>query len=311
MSAASGRAGGGGDRRSAERPGARAAPERAPGGTPRDATDLPWTLSYQTVLPDDYRRNDAVAARFSAFARAGLWGLELNVSDPASFSYDEVVEFLAGFGLKLSMFATGLSAKSGGFSLSAADEDARRRAVEECAKYLRWVGDDDVGAIIGFMKGMDRSHPESAREAMRRSVLELAPVAEQERTPLIIEATNRYETPIANSLADALELVEGTPAEWVKVLPDTFHMNIEEADQREALTSALPRIMHVHLSENNRTLPGCGAFDFAGFLNLLDEIGFRGRLAMEGNIVGDEGDDVARAAEAVRAAWRRTAAGRQ
>ncbi len=297
----------GGGRGSAGRPGAQSAPERAASDARRGAADLPWTLSYQTVLPDDYRGNDAVAARFAAFAGAGLRGLELNMSDPARFSYDDVLEFLDGFGLKLSMFATGLSAKSGGFSLSADDEDARRRAVEECTKYLRWVGDDDVGAIIGFMKGMDRSRPDAAREAMRRSILELAPVAEQERTPLIIEATNRYETPIANSLADALELVEGTPAEWVKVLPDTFHMNIEEADQRAALIAALPRVMHVHLSENNRTLPGRGAFDFAGFLRMLAEIDFRGRLAMEGNIIGDEGDDVARAAEAVRAAWRRGA----
>lgn len=264
---------------------------------------LPWTLSYQTVLPDDYRSNDEFARTLSAFRRAGLWGLELNMSDPADFSYDDVVSFLSEHGLKLSMFATGLSAKTGNFSLSALDESARKAAVEECAKYLRWVTGEGVGAIIGFLKGMDKSNPQAARLAFQTSVQELSPVAEETRTPLIIEATNRYETPIANTVEDALWLVEGTSEEWVKVLPDTFHMNIEEADMRAALAKALPRIMHVHLSENNRTLPGRGGFDFSGFLNMLSELGFSGRLAMEGNIVGSEADDVARAADSVASAW--------
>ncbi|TVQ23725.1 MAG: sugar phosphate isomerase/epimerase [Spirochaetaceae bacterium] len=264
---------------------------------------FPYTLSYQTVLPDDYRSNQAFANTLRQFRDAGLWGLELNMADPATMDYQDVVEFLGGFDLRLSMFATGLSAKTAGLSLSSADEAERLRAVETCSEYLRWVQDDDVGAIIGFMKGMDRSDPGAARTAFRRSVLELAPVASDTRTPLIIEATNRYETPVANSLEDTLELIDGTPAEWVRILPDTFHMNIEEADQAAALTNAFPRIMSIHLSENNRTLPGRGGFDFAAFFRTVKTIGYTGRFAMEGNIVGSEGDDVARAADAVRAAW--------
>ncbi|MFW6388184.1 MAG: TIM barrel protein [bacterium] len=279
------------------------------GGAPGDPGKLPWTLSYQTVLPEDYRTNDSFSRTLSAFRRAGLWGLELNMRDPADISYDDVVSFLSEYDLNLSMFATGLSAKTGNFSLSALDESARKAAVEECAKYLRWVRSEGVGAIIGFMKGMDKSNPQAARLAFQASVQELAAVAEEARTPLIIEATNRYETPIANTVEDALALVEGTPAQWVKVLPDTFHMNIEEADMRAALEKALPRIMHVHLSENNRTLPGRGGFDFSGFLKMLSELGFTGRLAMEGNIVGSEADDVGRAAGWVASAWAGVSAG--
>ena len=264
---------------------------------------LPWKLAYQTVLPDDYREDINISHTLSALARAGLWGLEVNVSDPDLFSYADVAAFLGEHGLAFSMFATGLSAKTAGYSLSSLDETERKRAVAACARYLRWVEDEDVGAIIGFMKGMDKSEPERARAAFRESVMELAPEAEAAKTPLIIEATNRYETLIANTLSDALSLVEGTDPRWVKVLPDTFHMNIEEADMGSALESAIPRLMNIHLSENNRTLPGRGGFEFPSFLRMLDELGYAGRLAMEGNLVGDEAEDVPRAAGFVYECW--------
>lgn len=264
---------------------------------------FPYTLSYQTVLPDTYRGNSDFEGVLRQFRDAGLWGLELNMIDPQRVEYHDLVDFLGGFDLRLSMFATGLSAKTAGLSLSSVDEAERGRAVAAGSEYLRWVKDDEVGAIIGFMKGMDRSDPSAARSAFRRSVLELAPVAEQARTPLIIEATNRYETPVANSLTDTLDLLDGTDAAWVKILPDTFHMNIEEADQASALEKALPRIMSIHLSENNRTLPGGGAFRFSEFFRVLHRIGYSGRFAMEGNIEGGEAENVARAAKAVRAAW--------
>ena len=264
---------------------------------------FPYTLSYQTVMPDDYRNNLSFQNFLRQVRNAGLWGLELNMADPQVIDYGDLVGFLDDFGLRLSMFATGLSAKTADLSLSSVDEAERLRAVEMCSEYLKWVEDDDVGAIIGFMKGMDRSNPDPSRAAFRRSVLELAPVAEQARTPLIIEATNRYETPVANSLAETLDLLEGTSGSWVKILPDTFHMNIEEADQASALEQALPRIMSIHLSENNRTLPGGGGFDFAAFFRIVETIGYSGRFAMEGNFAGSEGDDVARAADAVRTAW--------
>ena len=267
---------------------------------------LPWPLAYQTVLPDDYRNNDGISRTFTALSNAGIWGLEVNVSDPDLFSYSDVVSFLNDHGLALSMFATGLSAKTAGYSLSALDERERKQAVEACGRYLHWVEDEDVGAIIGFMKGLDKSDPAHAREAFRLSVSELAPVAESAKTPLIIEATNRYETAIANTLSDALSLVEGSDPRWVKVLPDTFHMNIEESDMRSALESAMPRLMNVHLSENNRTLPGRGGFDFRAFLRVLHDLGYSGRLAMEGNFAGAEADDVTRAARVVQECWRDT-----
>ena len=40
----------------------------------------------------------------------------------------------------------------------------------------------------------------------------------------------------------------------------------------------------VHLSDNNRYFPGLGAIDFSAILRFLKEMGYRGGVAIEGNV---------------------------
>ncbi len=252
------------------------------------SSSFPFPLALQTVLPDDHADNTAFAERLDAFREAGLWGLELNIRDPEQVGFAEVERLLHRHGLEFSMFASGLTAKTRGLSLSALEEERRREAVEVCAAMLSWVEREDVGVIVGLLKGADRSEPERAHAQMRRSLDELAPVAERERTALILEATNRYETPIANSVYEAFELVEPYPADWMRILPDTFHMNIEEVDIVRALTDCSERFSSIHFSENNRYLPGFGGFAFAPVLQALESMRYNGRVGLEGNTRHDE-----------------------
>jgi D-psicose/D-tagatose/L-ribulose 3-epimerase len=62
---------------------------------------------------------------------------------------------------------------------------------------------------------------------------------------------------------------------------DTFHAHIEEKDPRAALRDCADVLVHVHVSENDRSTPGAGqvAWDetFAG----LEEIGYDGWIVIE------------------------------
>lgn len=248
---------------------------------------FPYSIALQTVLPDDFRDSSAFRDQLDAFREAGLWGLELNVREFKRVSFSELEAVLGEHGLALSMFASGLTAKTLGLSLSALDEAERKRAVSACAEMLEWVEREDVGVILGLMKGADKTDPARALEQMQRSLEELCPIAEREQTPLILEATNRYETPIANSVYDAVELVRPYPPTWARILPDTFHMNIEELDIDRALRDCSERFSSIHFSENNRYLPGYGGFSFAAVLRTLREIGYHGRVGLEGNLRND------------------------
>ena len=98
---------------------------------------------------------------------------------------------------------------------------------------------------------------------------------------LCLEPLNRFETYFLNTLEDAARLVHGVGAPNVKIHFDTFHSNIEEKHPAEALRAVAKDVGHVHLSENDRGIPGTGHVDWKGILKVLKEIGYDGWLTIE------------------------------
>ncbi len=243
-----------------------------------------FPLSLQTVLPDDYETNPVFGSLLERLRTLGLWGVELNMSDPERFDPGAVCAFLGRFDLELSMLATGLTAKRLGLSLSHPEESVRVRSVEKCRQMIEWVAGTPAGIIVGFLKGGVAPDPLEARARFGRSLAEILPHAVKRSVAVLVEATNRYESSVANTVEQATSLLADYPASSAHVLPDTFHMNIEESNSCEALRAAAGRFQSLHLSDNNRLFPGFGAIDFGAVIGLLTEIGYTGRLAIEGNV---------------------------
>ncbi len=246
-----------------------------------------FALSFQTALPDDFSADAGFRSLLGALRDLGFWGVELNVGDPRGIRPETVKSFLAGFGLELSMLATGLTAKRFGLSLSDPDEDVRRRSVAMCREMIDWAAAFRAGLIIGFLKGGVSPDLAGARSRFRESLVQVIPAAAARSTPVLVEATNRYESSVANTLEDTVGLLEGLDPAHACVLPDTFHMNIEEADMLGSLTKWKSRFVSLHLSDNNRRYPGFGAIDFSRIIRHLKDMGYAGRLAIEGNSGGN------------------------
>ncbi len=244
---------------------------------------LQQPLAIQFVLDDKYWASQKEI--FSFLAKKGFKGVELNIPNPELISKDELKSFLDSFGLKMSMFASGLSAKVNQLSLSSSNQEQRKKSIEKCCKYIDFassMGSD--GIIFGFIKGGVAEDKQKAKELFIESLSQLAPEAEAKKVKLLVEATNRYESSIANSIEDGVKIVQSVGSDALKVLPDTFHMNIEEKDMYAALCENLAYYVSVHISDNNRLLPGHGAMDFNKIISLMNELGFKGWLAMEGNM---------------------------
>jgi sugar phosphate isomerase/epimerase len=246
-----------------------------------------YPLSFQTVFPDDYEGNGGFGSLLELLHELGFWGVELNFRNPGDIAFDAVRRFLKRFGLEFSMLATGLTARERGLSLSDANEAARRRSVEKFREMLDWIGSPGTGVIIGFLKGGPSSEPERARQQFALSLEEIVPAARARGIPILVEATNRYETSIANTVAEAAGCLSPYASDCAQVLPDTFHMNIEEVDMLETLRAHRDRFTLLHLSDNNRRFPGFGAIDFSRIIAGLGGFGYKGRLAIEGNARGD------------------------
>lgn len=243
-----------------------------------------YFLAIQTRLPEDYLKDAEFRRNLETLRRLGFDGVELNIQDPETVEPACLKAFLAEFGLVLSMFASGLTAKTFQLSLAASDEARRRETIGRTARFLEFAHEFGAGVIAGYLKGAPQENGPGARERLAASVLELAPVADRLKTPLLIEAVNRYESPVGHSLADTWDIARRAGSPFVQILPDTFHMNIEEANMRQAIGEHRACFSSFHLSDNTRHFPGLGALDFAAIIGMLDELGYQGKLAIEGNV---------------------------
>jgi D-psicose/D-tagatose/L-ribulose 3-epimerase len=134
-------------------------------------------------------------------------------------------------------------------------------------------------AGLGVMTGARRTATEWAWAV--KGLRAAAARAEKRGVRLCLEPLNRFETYFLNTLEDAARLVHDVGAPNVKIHFDTFHSNIEERHPAEALRAVARDLGHVHLSENDRGIPGTGHVDWKGTLKVLKEIGYDGWLTIE------------------------------
>jgi len=114
-----------------------------------------------------------------------------------------------------------------------------------------------------------------------RILEDLVPAAERAGVALWIEPLNFYEAMLVPNISKALEICRDFHSPSLRLMADTFHMNIMEPDPLGSLRTAAPYLGHVHLSDSNRQLPGRGHLVFRDILATLDSIGFTGYGAIE------------------------------
>jgi len=96
-----------------------------------------------------------------------------------------------------------------------------------------------------------------------------------------VEYLNRFETYLLTSAADTARFVEAVNHPSCRMMYDTFHANIEEKDLAQAIRTAGKHIVHVHISENDRSTPGAGHVDWKTSFAALKEIGYDGWYVIE------------------------------
>jgi D-psicose/D-tagatose/L-ribulose 3-epimerase len=118
----------------------------------------------------------------------------------------------------------------------------------------------------------------------KRSVDHLRRVAEYaagQGVVLAEEIVNRFELYHLNTLDQGIRLVDEVDHPNCKIHLDTFHAHIEEKDPAAAIRRAGSRIAHVHISENDRGVPGTGSVAWDGTFAALRDVGYDGWLTVE------------------------------
>ncbi len=134
------------------------------------------------------------------------------------------------------------------------------------------------GGNRSFKPGQDR---EKIRQVMAETIAECGEHARRRGVFLCMEALNRYETNFLNTLGQSKEFAAQTGCANVKIMGDTYHMNIEETSLPEAIRLAGADLLHLHLVDSNRLSPGEGHTDMGAVLDALKEIDFSGYCSFE------------------------------
>lgn len=99
---------------------------------------------------------------------------------------------------------------------------------------------------------------------------------------LALEALNRFEIYLCNTMEQLALLVNKADHPNVKAMFDTHHANIEEKTLKRAIHTIAPLLAHVHISENDRGTPGDGHVPWDETFSTLAEINYKGWLTIEG-----------------------------
>ena len=154
-----------------------------------------------------------------------------------------------------------------------------RRVVDCCAAVGSSILCGPHQVALGVFTGRG-----ATEEEWKRSVDHLRKVAEYAEGKGVVlaeEVVNRFELYHLNTLDQAVRLVDEVGHPNCRIHLDTFHAHIEEKDPAAAIRRAGDRIAHVHVSENDRGVPGTGSVAWDAAFRALRVIGYDGWLTVE------------------------------
>jgi sugar phosphate isomerase/epimerase len=251
-----------------------------------------YPVSMQIILPENYQVDSEFVQQLKVLQKLNFYGVELNIADFNKVALNELQTFLQDFDLKMTMLASGLTAKTFDLSLSSQDDQVRQKTVSKCKEMIDYVAGHDIGIIIGFMKGGIAADVSIARELVVESLKGIEKYTAEKKVKILLEATNKRETSIANTLIETVGLIENFNNPFLQILPDTYHMYYEEDQNWEVLKEYRNYFNSIHFSDHNRYFPGLGTIQFDKIINFLKEMNYQGGVAIEGNIKNNFAEDV-------------------
>ena len=134
----------------------------------------------------------------------------------------------------------------------------RRSKVSEIFKDIIDLATDfgqmvNIGRVRGRIGRQRRQEAENLFIEMAR---DLCLYAAPKNVTLILEAVNRYEIDFINSVKEGVELMRKVNMTNMKLMPDVFHMNIEDKTIGGELAKYIDYVAYIHLADSNRLAPG-------------------------------------------------------
>ncbi|MEN6364261.1 MAG: sugar phosphate isomerase/epimerase family protein [Rectinema sp.] len=236
-------------------------------------------------------------------AELGYQGIELSLRTKDDVDRAKLNRRLESLGLRLYSIGTGQSFLEDGLSLFSTDESVRDAAVGRIRDHIDFASDWNACVIVGGIRGkMARAGDRDQYETGCRSIEKCVEYATKKNATILLEAINRYETNTFNSLQEVRGFMEGRASDNFLMLPDTFHMNIEEADIVRSVVDSKDYVGAIHFADSNRLAPGMGHIDFGSIVNAIGSFKHVRFIGVEVLPLPDSRTAAKKAMETIRAA---------
>jgi D-psicose/D-tagatose/L-ribulose 3-epimerase len=227
------------------------------------------------------RWTDDLAPIVRVVAELGFDGIETSLLGMTVEKADALRRLAREHGLETTC-TTGLSAAT---DISSPHDDVRDAGLA----YLRWAFDASTALGSNTLTGVlyapwGAFAPADKGRRTERSIESwraLVPALGAHDLRVGLEVINRFETDILNTAGEAIAMCDAVASPAVGVLLDTFHLNIEERDVHAAIRTVGSRLVHFHVSDNDRSVPGSGHFAWDEAADALRTIGYDGWVVAE------------------------------
>lgn len=257
-------------------------------------------FSYSITLSSFLRLKEDVDETLSNLSQIGFQNLEM-FGEPDEVNKKFYKDIFSTFNFRI-IGLTGMWGKSStnGWKRRLLSNDQSmvkytRDYVLKCIDLCRYLGGTQINICLlsDPINYLDVTHSNVAKDEKTRLLYnsipilnELSSIAKDNDVQLVLEPLNRYSTPYCCNYDDTLILLKNCP--HLKLMLDTFHMNIEEDSFRKTILRANndvgQRLVHMHFADNNRKMPGQGHIDFKSIVQSLKEISYLGYISFEPTI---------------------------
>ena len=185
-------------------------------------------------------------------------------------------------------------------NLASPDEAVQKNAIEFFKETLRKLHLMEIhilgGGLYSYWPVDFNSDINKERdfETSVKNMKLIAKYAEEYDITLGMEVLNRFEGYLINTCDECLRYVDAVGNNRVGVMLDTFHMNIEEDNIGDAIRKAGDKLVHFHMGERNRKVPGKGTMPWAEIGQALRDINYQHAAVMEPFVLqgGRVGQDI-------------------
>lgn len=215
-------------------------------------------------------------------AKLGFHGVELALKRADEINVPHLQTLLDENQLEVSCISTGQVYADEGLMFTETDTVKRERVTGIFKELIDLASDFGQLVNIGRVRGQIGNLAKSEAEFLFLEIArELCDYAHPKGVTLILEPVNRYEIDFINNVEEGVELMKKVNRPNMKLMPDVFHMNIEDRTIGPELAKHIDFVKYIHFADSNRLAPGQGHLDFPKILNSLFHAHYDGWVSVE------------------------------